>query len=322
MTGVPERSIAQTGRQDYFSSMKICFLFFAVVCCTSHSLEAQENVSPSPLKNAVLHELRFEQPRLQEEPSSFGMPFVTPAFEDRKSPFLAAGLSLAVPGLGDLYAEEYLYAGIFIAAEAALWYFNIHNNTKGDDATAFYQSYADQHWNVVKYADWLNKHAKNFKGGENAKPIDINPNETLPPWERVNWQQMNEVESMIPVFSHRLPPHGDQQYFEMIGKYNQYSYGWSDKLANGGDGWSDYWEISDRFGEYSGLRGKANDFYNTASTFANLIVLNHVLSAANAAWSAIRFNQNIDLESHAALLPLPDGSYEIVTTATVRYRFR
>ena len=28
--------------------------------------------------------------------------------------------------------------------------------------------------------------------------------------------------------SHNLPPHGDQQYYELIGKYHQYSSGWND----------------------------------------------------------------------------------------------
>jgi hypothetical protein len=33
--------------------------------------------------------------------------------------------------------------------------------------------------------------------------------------------------------SHRLPPHGDQQYYEMIGKYHQYSPGWNDFTGGG-----------------------------------------------------------------------------------------
>ncbi len=56
--------------------------------------------------------------------------------------------------------------------------------------------------------------------------IQINPDETLPPWERVNW---NELNAMTETGVHiHLPPHGEQQYYELIGKYHQYSSGWND----------------------------------------------------------------------------------------------
>ncbi len=169
---------------------------------------------------------------------------------------------------------------------------------------------------MVKYAQWLNDNAKNYPGGENAVHIDIDiQNTSLPEWERVNWDQMHATEMAIPQFSHKLPPHGDQQYYELIGKYNQYSYGWGDKI----DG--DYWNPSPKFLYYAGVRGEANDHYNTADTILNLVILNHVLSAIDAAWAAARFNQFVELYSSAKLQRLPDGRADLVATAQFSVRF-
>lgn len=227
----------------------------------------------------------------------------------KKSPLLAGVMSAVLPGSGEVYAGSYWLAALFAAVEGGLWYYNVDQNDKGDAQTSVYQAYADQHWSVVKYAEWLNANAKDFPGGENAVHIAIDPNENLPPWERVDWDAMHTTEMAIPQFSHKLPPHGDQQYFELIGKYNQYSYGWDDKLSG------DYWNISENFAYYSGERGKANDFYNTADTILNLIILNHVLSAIDAAWAAARFNKFVDLYARAQLQRLPDGRAELAAAA-------
>ncbi len=234
----------------------------------------------------------------------------------RKSPLLAGLLSAVVPGAGEVYAGSYLLAGLFAGLEVGGWVANAHYNSLGDERTTQFQNYADAHWSVVKYAEWLNANAKNFEGGDDRLlQIAINPDATLPPWQRVDWETMNRVELAIPKFSHRLPPHGDQQYFEMIGKYNQYSYGWEDKLSG------DYYDISARFRDYSTQRGHANDAYNTASLFVNLIVLNHVLSAVDAAWAAARANRDIELHSSVRVLTLPDGRAELMPTSQLRWRF-
>ena len=242
-------------------------------------------------------------------------PVAPAAARARRSPFLAALFSAIIPGTGELYAGSYVLAGVFAALEGAGWYFMSEQNRRGDEKTVEFEAYANRHWNVVKYAEWLNANAKNFPGGDKAVTIDIDPDVSRPPWERVNWEQMHTTEMAIPQFSHRLPPYGDQQYYELIGKYNQYSYGWDDKQ----DG--DYWNPSDRFLFYSGLRGDANSHYDTADMIVNLVILNHVLSAVDAAWAAARFNEHVELHSGAGLQRLPDGRADLTATATFTLRF-
>jgi hypothetical protein len=252
----------------------------------------------------------------------FELPLLPPDdSRGRKNPVLAGGLSLVLPGAGEAYSESYLLAGLFLALEAAGWYGRLAYLKKGDDATSIFERYADEHWSAVKYAEWLNANAKNFTGWNAGLPqISIDPNNTLQPWQRVDWAAMNTVEAALEKFSHRLPYHGDQQYFELIGKYNQFSYGWDDKLPTG-DGWSDYDRISPRFQEYAGMRGKANNHYSNASTIMSLIVINHVLSAADAAWAAARFNNNVKLHSRVLMNPLPDGHAELMPTTTISWSF-
>ncbi len=204
---------------------------------------------------------------------------------DRKSPILAGLFSVLVPGSGELYTGEYLKAAIFGVLEAGLITAAIVYNNKGDSKTEEFENYADNvtdnsGWSVVRYAQWINQYKD--------KNIQINPDPNLKPWQRVSWEELNSVEREIQGFSHTLARHGEQQYYEMIGKYHQFSPGWWD--FNGGSNNSD---ISPAFKYYSGLRGDANDFYNMSTAAVIGIYINHFLSGLDAVWSAVQFNKNL-----------------------------
>jgi len=214
---------------------------------------------------------------------------VTPQFmysqENKKSPILAGVMSLLIPGSGEIYVGEYLKAGIFLAIEAAVVTTAIVYDGKGDDKTTEFQNYADDYmnpdhnWSVVRYAEWLNQ----YEGAS----IPINPDESLPPWERVNWDDVNAAESG----SHKLPTHGEKQYYELIGKYHQYSSGWNDFTGGGNKD-----QVSPNLIYYSGMRGDANDYYSVASTAVIGIYVNHFLSALDAVWSATQFNKHLAIK--------------------------
>jgi hypothetical protein len=213
---------------------------------------------------------------------------VTPQFmfsvENKKSPILAGVMSLLIPGSGEIYVGEYLKAGIFLAIEAAVVTTAIVYDGKGDDKTTEFQNYADDYtnpdhnWSVVKYAEWL----ITYEQGDPNMILSNDPNR--PPWEQVDWDLLNASEKG----SHKLPPHGDQQYYELIGKYHQYSSGWNDFTGGGNKD-----QISPNLIYYSGMRGEANDFYSVASTAVIGIYVNHFLSALDAVWSAAQFNNDL-----------------------------
>ncbi len=213
-----------------------------------------------------------------------------------KSLFIAGTLSALLPGAGQIYNGDYLKSVLFLAVEGATIYLNYHYTKKGDDQTIYFQNYADQYWSVVRYAEWLNQWASALGGNAN---IHISPDISLKPWQRVNWDELNQAERSIREFSHTLYPHGHQQYYEEIGKYPQFSQGWDDsKFARGvySTAGEYFYDTQGKFIYYSGLRGKANDYYNVADKALIVMLTNHVFSMIDALVSANNYNNKLSLD--------------------------
>jgi len=233
----------------------------------------------------------------------------------RKTPVLSGILSAVIPGAGQIYNEDYWIAGIFLIAEAALITVGLTYDKKGDDQTVSFENYADDYanqdhnWSVVRYAQWL----IDYEGADPSIRTDNwDVDDTrLPPWQRVNWSELNAAETG----SHNLPPHGEQQYYELIGKYHQYSSGWNDFT-----GGANKELVSPNLLYYSGERGKANDYYSTAKTAVIGIYINHLLSALEAVWGATRFNKDIALNVRVKTVNFAN-SFELVPTLNFRYSF-
>jgi hypothetical protein len=219
---------------------------------------------------------------------------------ERKSVLLAAGLSLLIPGTGELYAGSYWKAALFFAIEVAAWGLAYSYDQRGDRQTEDFQAYADGHWTVNQYTEYTRVNAKAMNGQLDPATYALyNPDQT------VNWSELNRLERDIGGwYSHTLPAYGSQQYYELIGKYPQYFSGWSDAntslppvypIVKANLPPNSLW--------YNGERGKANDNYATATTFVTVAFVNHVVSALDAAWTAGSVNARLS----AAALPVPAG---------------
>jgi hypothetical protein len=215
--------------------------------------------------------------------------------EKKRTPILAAGMSLIIPGSGQFYNEDYWLTALFLAVEAAGITTAIIYNNKGDDQTVFFENYANENWAASKYASWSLENAARLTGYTQEEVdnqnFDIYNNDGS-----VNWSELNRLESFIGSeqstgYSHHLAPFGDQQYYEMIGKYDQFNPGWAEF-----DYESDfrYGEpLTDQFLYYSDERAKANDYYSVAKTAVIIVIANHIVSALEAAWSSHRYNKSI-----------------------------
>jgi Family of unknown function (DUF5683) len=230
----------------------------------------------------------------------------------KRSPWLASLFSIVLPGAGEAYAESYWKAGIFVAIEGALISTAIIYNNKGNTQTQQFQNYADAYqnpdhnWSVVRYAQWLIDY-------HDADPAIItNTNESLPPWQRVNWVLLNQYE----IGSHQLPPHGEQQYYEEIGKYNEYSPGWND--YNRADNWD--LPAEGNMLKYADMRGHANDLYNVSTKAVAGIYINHFLSALDAYWSTTIYNKEVAMRMR---VDTKNYAYnvELVPTLSVQVSF-
>lgn len=239
----------------------------------------------------------------------------------RKSPWLAAGMSLVIPGAGEFYAESYWKAALFLALDVAAWGLAYHFDKKGDRQTNFFQNFADEHWSVVKYAQFsLEYFIPQERWGDYSGLIFRNDGR---PWERVNWNILNRLERDISLtatgryYSHTLPSYGEQQYYELIGKYPQYTPGWDDAELPYIYSESN---VTPNFRYYAAERGKANDFYNTATTFVTIAIVTHVVSALDAAWSAGSYNRNIHASVRMQRVPTAYG-FTHVAVARLEYAF-
>lgn len=204
--------------------------------------------------------------------------------DESKSPILGAVFSGILPGTGEFYAKSFLKAAIFFGIEAGLWTAYSIYESNGDEQTEDYQNYANQYWDVYKYATWLKE--QNFSGSDG---IDLSA-------DKYNLRkQVNVVEAQN--FSHQLPPYGAQQYYELIGKYQNFVAGWADADLNVMNRNNYITYKTDMFVGYSYDRQEANDYYNKSSTTLSLIILNHVLSSADAAWSVSMFNKDLKVKT-------------------------
>ena len=244
-----------------------------------------------------------------------------------KSPLRAALFSAVLPGVGEFYVGDQWRAAAFLATETAFWIVYAVYDSKGDRQARLFEQFADDHWSVVRYVEWIDRYKSqlNAEAQGSAAEVIIPGTENLPSWQRVYWNKLNAWEEQIGKktgngFTHRLPQRPEQQYYELIGKYPQYAGGWNDGTnITPGDITSG--NVSQNFLDYAAMRGKANDFYNIATTFSYLLVANHLISALDAALLASHHNKHLSLKAHLQPTPRQYGMIEFVPTARLRLEF-
>jgi len=314
------------------------FFMFAVVANAQSKIPYQDvNQSSRKLTGILSKDLLSSQPESLSHKDSLEI------LETRSS-LKAGFFSLIIPGAGQIYnggTGNYIKAAGFLAIEAAAIAVDIIYINKGNTKTNFFQNYADgnstdwnsynangyvpynsqsqiHYYNVYKYAQWVvnnYQQLESINGATGNDPtIKQNINNVLitktfdpskAPWLQVNWYALNQVElAMGGYFSHQLPAYGQQQYYELIGKYPQFREGWSDEnpayltydQLHSDTNWSGY---------YMDQRGLANNLYGVAGTAVGVIIANHFLSAIEAAIWAHGHNKAI--QTSVGVSPLPQG---------------
>lgn len=184
-------------------------------------------------------------------------------------------MSAAIPGAGQAYNKSWLKSLAFFAVEVGGWATSRYWHQRGDESTAAYRAFADAHWKEDEYWTWLAERSG----------CSVNDRSCLQDYERNN-------------FSHHLPEDKNQTYYENIGKYDQFNIGWDDARQGGG-------RDSANRETYDFMRADANDKYRSATLYVSAVLLNHVFSALDAAWTTNRYNKKIARAS-LGLLRTPD----------------
>lgn len=187
-----------------------------------------------------------------------------------KSPGKGFLYSLSIPGAGQLYTGSRTKAFMFMGVEALAWtgYYIYHR--KGVNQEDDNRTYADRYWDPERYANWLIE-----EHGITSDTMESLRDEAT--------------------FTHHLPETKTQQYYEMIGKYDQFNYGWVDTDYRTKDSTSTF------RGKYLIDRDKANTNFDRAKLGAIVAIANHLLSAFDAALSARRYNRQQDSFSEFSL---------------------
>jgi hypothetical protein len=245
---------------------------------------------------------------------------------------LALFMSAAVPGLGQAYNRSWIKAAVAVGIESLLLGGYYSWRSQGNDGVGEYEAYAHQGWSPLKYAEWLNNYS-GYAGDPIVIPT-IGDTEVQNPgaWSAETRQQINQLIEDIrgaenrsiyirtgAAFSHVLPRFGEQQYYELIGKYFQYAPGWSDYIGNPDANPEDpnVMPPDAQFYYYSGIHAEANDLLRRSSRLTAFILLNHFVAAIDAAVSAKLHNNRIQTQVSLQ----GDANGDLVTVAQVRLKF-
>ncbi len=242
-----------------------------------------------------------------------------------KFPGKAMLLSLAVPGAGQLYAHRPIKTAGFLAAEVAavlLW----HNyNQRGLDEVEAYKQFADKYWHI---SDWVNPKDP-FVGGNqwgqkwNEIAIGIDGTHNLDFYVDLDddgWPEiMGETSEDGARFrqlinsdtSNFLYIRKNDEFYENIGKYNQFFSGWDDAHPDSSyidDTKSGKIARSPHRSKYLDMREHSNQLRSTASYAISALMFNHVLSAVDAIFSTASWNRKRGLELQGSLRFDPDNN--------------
>jgi hypothetical protein len=203
-----------------------------------------------------------------------------PIYEyETRSPRRAFLYSLLIPGAGELYAGNKIKAGAFFVADVAAWGSFFMFRAKGNDKEDEYEAFADDHWKSDDYWDAM----LSTRGIAKGEDGDYFPHH-LP----------YDVAADAAIRNH--------EYYENIGKYDQFVWGWDDRdvtdtiaLAGQPDSVArePYVRSANRL-TYVNMREDANKQFDRATVSAIVALSNHLISAFDAAWTAHRFNRSTE----------------------------
>ena len=207
--------------------------------------------------------------------------------------------SLVIPGFGQYinrspWWKTALFAGVEVAGITG--YISWIN--KADDITKDYENWADEHWNMRR---WVNDSAillSDIKanGFPNVNDIRIDGSHHI---TIIINGKYESSEILLENPNIEYVELRDWDFYEGIGKYDQFVAGWDDAISN--------WEIvrkKIKNGEdelivmtpnkqhYLNLRNDSNVLYKNAKFAVSALLFNHIFSALDALWNA---NKNKEL---------------------------
>lgn len=252
---------------------------------------------------------RFQVAQAMSQPEEQPAPDVGIGMETESKliPGKALLLSAILPGAGQYYARNPLMAAAFLAIEVGAWAGVAIYHAEGQDKEDEYMNFAEQYWtyydptggdfgSYLSYEYW----AATLFGNDGESGGTDGYTGGIDEWQNEPW---NEKLKYLPSdgFTHELDPdEKDQQYYEMIGKYNQFAPGWPDYDESyheiNPEDWKTNPAITPLRNKYLDLRKKSNDALNMSKDFTMVVLANHLISALHAGFSVSMYNRKLAKE--------------------------
>ena len=214
--------------------------------------------------------------------------------------------SAVLPGLGELYLyiesrDPWTLARVplFMGFDAYNWYAYNDNHDKGKDLKREYMDFADQHWSEARF---LEQHPCCVGYGG------------CPDYDFYNEQCSDQGTDY---FLYMPRSQDVEEYYENLGKYDPFVYGWDD--------WSD-WSISNPGNfwtpnrtRYVSLRQESNKYLGRSEDNIMFLIVNRVVSMLDAGWIAYRMGSGETIERAGWDLEFDPAPEE--TAVSLVYRF-
>ncbi|MBK6910024.1 MAG: hypothetical protein IPH10_03700 [bacterium] len=296
-------------------------LLLIMACLSLPALSAAKGLGLSP------HRAQFASPSFEQTAAD---ETATPMTPGKKNIGRAVMFSLIVPGTGQLYGGSWLRALPWFAVEVAGWALFAQYHGQGNDKTDEFESYAGPWKNNVRTAGNFNYDVymfREYQVAANEVFARVKYEGDLSEWRDLSWDE--RTEHLPAPYTHDINTLDVQQYYEMIGKYfEQFGYGWNDAYDSqadisigsqdhiwgagfGGDDAAtvSYDGTSAMFLTYRDMRGEANDLLEKGNTMMEIVLVNHVLSALDAAFAVRSHNRKLESAQMGSL----DLKYDIKT---------
>jgi hypothetical protein len=193
-----------------------------------------------------------------------------------KSPRRAFLYSTIVPGAGELWAGSRKRAALFFGLEVIGLGMYLNWNSEGNDLEDEFRRRADGEWNPWDYLGWRGSRNSRFSSLTHALPCS-------------SYVASAPSSTSVSDAIADCPDRDVQQYYELIGKYDQFIAGWDDIVdADGNRVTAAAVDSAENFHSalrltYEVDRNDSNKLLKRASNMLGLIMVNHVISAIDAA---------------------------------------
>lgn len=254
---------------------------------------------------------------------------------ERKSAFRAIMFSSIFPGGGHLYGNRRsIGTYLFPVIEIALWVGYFHFDSKGSSIEDDYEAFADKHY-VWDY----------YIKGRDAL---INGHDAIDSDRKAATIYRNRDPDTGELIHFRLDPYTDpQHYYEDIGKYNKYIFGWTDWNETYFDGDDTLWRFNDdgiwlgnwpvgadpeeedyhrpytpMRAEYIQMRRDAQENFDRSYLMTFGLAINRIVSSLDAVRVTQRYNRELRYSSNFNIHITPKYTGNtLIPTLNLTYRY-